>query len=162
VLAEIGGGAMTKFKVDLERANRAAVEARPGVHGLVGVRQIDGPVIDTLLARSDFALRLFHLHGEGMALVMLAGGIIIRNFVASRRPAAILLVLLAVGGLVYPFGYLAWGAMIPVLGLQPAKDLAEWLFWIPFGGAALVAMALVTLVLASQLILAGEFTRDRP
>jgi hypothetical protein len=161
VLAEIGGGAMTKFKADLERANRAAVEARPLVHGLVGVRQIDAPVIDTLLARSDFALRLFHLHGEGMALVMLAGGIIIRNFVVSRRLAAILLVLLAAGGLLYPFGYLAWSAMIPMLGLQPAKDLAEWLFWIPFGGAALVAMALVTLVLASQLILAGEPPRGR-
>lgn len=161
VLAEIGGGAMTKFKVDLERANRAAVEARPLVHGLVGVRQIDAPVIDTLLARSDFALRLFHLHGEGMALVMLAGGIIIRTFVVSRRLAAILLVLLAAGGLLYPFGYLAWSAMIPVLGLQPAKDLAEWLFWIPFGGAALVAMALVTLVLASQLIVAGEPARGR-
>ncbi len=162
VLAEIGGGAMTKFKVDLERANRAEVAARPLVHGLVGVRQIDAPVIDTLLARSDFALRLFHLHGEGTALVMLAGGIIIRNFVMSSRLAVVLLTLLAAGGLLYPFGYLAWSAMIPVLGLQPAKDLAEWLFWIPFGGAALVAMALVTLVLASQLILVSEPTRGRP
>ena len=109
VLAEVGGGVMTAFKVDLDRARRAQAEARPLVHGLVGVRQIDGPVIDALLSRADFALRLFHLHGEGMALVMVAGGIIVRNFVSARALAGLLQAMLAVGGFLYPFGYLEIG-----------------------------------------------------
>ena len=162
VLAEVGGGVMTQFKVDLDRARRAQAEARPLVHGLVGVRQIDGPVIDALLSRADFALRLFHLHGEGMALVMVAGGIIVRNFVSSRLLAGLLQAMLAVGGFLYPFGYLAWSLMIPVLGLQPARDLAEVFVWVPFGGAALVAMSATALVLAGELLLAaGAFPGDR-
>lgn len=154
VLAEVGGGLMTAFKVDLDRARRAQAEARPLVHGLVGVRQIDGPVIDALLSRADFALRLFHLHGEGVALVMVAGGIIVRNFVSSRALVGLLQAMLAVGGFLYPFGYLAWSLMIPVLGLQPSRDLAEAFLWIPFGGAALLAMSVTALVLAGELLLA--------
>jgi len=155
VLAEVGGGVMTAFKVDLDRARRAQAEARPLIHGLVGVRQIDGPVIDALLSRADFALRLFHLHGEGMALVMVAGGIIVRNFVSARALAGLLQAMLAVGGFLYPFGYLAWSLMIPVLGLQPSRDLAEVFVWVPFGGAALVAISVTALVLAGELLLAA-------
>ncbi len=162
VLAEGGGGVMTAFKVDLDRARRAQAEARPLVHGLVGVRQIDGPVIDALLSRADFALRLFHLHGEGMALVMVAGGIIVRNFVSPRVLAGLLQAMLAVGGLLYPFGYLAWSLMIPVLGLQPARDLAEVFVWVPFGGAALVAMIVTALVLAGELLLAAGASPGDP
>ena len=162
VLAEVGGGVMTAFKVDLDRARRAQAEARPLVHGLVGVRQIDGPVIDALLSRADFALRLFHLHGEGMALVMLAGGIIVGNFVSSRVLAGLLQAMLAVGGFLYPFGYLAWSLMIPVLGLQPSRDLAEAFLWIPFGGAALVAMSVTALLLAGELLLTAGAAPSGP
>ena len=162
VLAEVGGGVMTAFKVDLDRARRAQAEARPLVHGLVGVRQIDGPVIDALLSRADFALRLFHLHGEGMALVMVAGGIIVRNFVSARALAGLLQAMLAVGGFLYPFGYLAWSLMIPVLGLQPARNLTEAFLWIPFGGAALVAMIVTALVLAGELLLAAGASPGGP
>ncbi|MBI2490805.1 MAG: hypothetical protein HYV94_01665 [Candidatus Rokubacteria bacterium] len=112
-------------------------------------------MIDALLSRADFALRLFHLHGEGMALVMVAGGIIARNFVTSRALAGLLQAMLAVGGFLYPFGYLAWSLMIPILGLQPSRDLAEAFLWIPFGSAALVAMSVTALVLASELLLAA-------
>jgi hypothetical protein len=162
VLAEVGGGVMTAFKVDLDRARRAQAEARPLVHGLVGVRQIDGPVIDALLSRADFALRLFHLHGEGMALVMLAGGIIVGNFVSSRVLAGLLQAMLAVGGFLYPFGYLAWSLMIPVLGLQPSRDLAEVFLWIPFGGAALVAISVTALLLASERLLTAGAAPSGP
>lgn len=152
VLAEVGGGVMTQFKVDLDRARRAQIDGRPLVHGLVGVRQIDGPVVDTLLSRADFALRLFHLHGEGMGLVMIAGGIVVVNFVRSRLLAGVLHVLLTVGGFLYPFGYLAWSLLIPILGLQPARNLAEVFVWAPFGGAVLVALGLTAVVLAGEVL----------
>ncbi|MBI4607552.1 MAG: hypothetical protein HY726_00915 [Candidatus Rokubacteria bacterium] len=159
VLAEVGGGAMVKFKVALERANRERVEARPQIHGLVGVREVDGPVIDNLVARADFALRLFHLHGEGMGLVIFAGGLMIRNFLTSRALSRALYAMLVVGGFLYPFGYLAWSGMIPVLGLERSKDLAEYLAWIPFGGAALVAMAVISLMLGRGIYVAWRERR---
>jgi hypothetical protein len=152
VLAEVGGGAMVKFKVGLDRANRERIEARPQVHGLVGVREVDGPVIDRILSRADFALRLFHLHGEGMALVIFAGGVMARNFLRSPLLSRGLNAMLALGGFLYPFGYLAWSGAIPLLGLERSKDLAEYLVWIPFGGAALVAMGVISLVLGRDLI----------
>jgi hypothetical protein len=151
VLAEVGGGAMVRFKIDLDRFHRAQVEARPHVHRLVGVRQIDGAVVDELLSRSDFAFRLFHLHAEGMALVIFVGGVMVRNGVHGRLARAVLSTLLAVGGFLYPFGYLAWAWTIPILGLRASRDLVETFLWAPFGGAALVATGLLTLALGSQL-----------
>jgi hypothetical protein len=162
VLAEGAGGVMTQAKVDLDRWRRAQVEARPVVHGLSGVRPIDGPVIDTVLSRADFALRLFHLHGEGVALVMVAGGIIASNFISSRLVAGVVQTLLAVGGFLYPFGYLAWSLMMPVLGLQPARELAEVFVWAPFGGAVVAAMSLTVLVLAGELLLRGDASPGDP
>jgi hypothetical protein len=160
VLAEVGGGAMVRFKIDLDRLHRAQVEERPQVHRLVGVRQIDGPVVDELLSRADFALRLFHLHAEGMALVIFAGGVMIRNGVLGRLPRAVLSTLLAVGGFLYPFGYLAWGSMIPFLGLQPSRELAETFLWVPFGGAALAAIGLLTVALGSDLLIGRDEGQD--
>lgn len=162
VLAGLGGGAMAKFKLDLDRLHRATVEARPQVHGLVGVRQIDGPVVDELLARSDFAFRLFHLHAEGMGLVIYAGGLMVRNFLTGGILAGVLQTMLAIGGLLYPFGYLAWSWLIPAVGLEPSKALAEVFVWIPFGGAALVAVALLSLTLLSRLLVGlGQDGRPR-
>jgi len=152
VLAEVGGASMVKFKNEIERANRERIEARADVHGLVGIRQVDGDAVDRTLARADFALRLFHLHAEGMGLVIFAGGMMIRTFLAPRWLSNALYAMLAVGGFVYPFGYLAWSLMIPELGLQRSKDLAESLLWIPFGGAALAAVGIVTVVLALNLL----------
>src|SRR5918996_2555886 len=156
VVAEVGGGAMVRFKVDLDRLHRAQVEDRPQVHRLVGVRQIDGDVVDELLSRADFAFRLFHLHAEGMALVIFVGSVMIRNGVRGGLPRAVLSTLLAVGGFFYPFGYLAWGWMIPILGLGASRDLVETFLWAPFGGAALVASGLLTLALGSELFAGRE------
>ena len=48
--------------------------------------------------------------------------------------------LLTIGGAGYPVGYLVWSALIPSQGLERAKTIAEWLVWIPFGSAAIVAL----------------------
>lgn len=159
VLAEVGGGAMVKFKVPLDRANRERIEARPTIHGLVGVREVDGPVVDALLSRADFAFRLFHLHGEGMGLVIFAGGLMVRNFLTPTALSAALYAMLGVGGFLYPFGYLVWSGLIPLLGLQRSKDVAEYIVWIPFGGAPLVAMGVISLVLGRGLYLSSRERR---
>ncbi len=51
--AEGGGASMVKFKLELTRWARSVVLARPGVHGLVGVRDIDERVIDEALVKFD-------------------------------------------------------------------------------------------------------------
>jgi hypothetical protein len=64
----------------------------------------------------------------------------------ARHPAVqrALVVLLTVGGVGYPLGYLLWSALIPVYGVERSKSIAEWTVWIPFGGATIVALLWLT------------------
>ena len=63
--AELGGGAMAQFKLELARWARGTMLARPQVHGFVGVRDVDEQILDEALVKFDAGLRLFHLHAEG-------------------------------------------------------------------------------------------------
>jgi hypothetical protein len=83
--------------------------------------------------------------------------IIVTTMTASTlgRPGMgrrVLLVLLTAGGAGYPFGYLLWGALIPYQGLQAAKAMAEWLVWIPFGGATILATWWLAAVVAARCV----------
>jgi hypothetical protein len=140
IAAEAGGASMARFKVDLARWARSEMLARPAVHGLVGVRDVDERALDEALFRFDAALRLFHMHAEGMALVIIATTTIAVTL--ARHPAVrrTLLALLTAGGAGYPLGYLLWGGLIPLYGIERGKLVAEWLFWIPFGGATIAAL----------------------
>lgn len=150
--AEVGGASMVKFKTELTRAARSLILARPAVHGLVGVRDVDEQIIDTAMVKIDGGFRLFHLHAEGMGLVMIAGAMVVSTLVQAAGSRRALTALLAVGGFGYPFGYLVWSGLIPFYGVERGKDLAEWLVWIPFGGAVIVAMWWLTVILAVGLV----------
>ena len=146
--AEVGGGSMVQFKLELARWARGTMLARPQVHGLLGVRDVDEQILDEALLKFDAGLRLFHLHAEGMGTI-----IIVATMVASTlaRPPALrraIVLLITLGGAVYPLGYLLWSALIPFRGVASGKAVAEWLVWIPFGSAAIVAMWLLTGALA--------------
>lgn len=151
-VAEVGGASMVKFKLELTRWARGAMLARPAVHGLVGVRDVDEQVIDEALVKLDGGLRLFHLHAEGMGTVIIVGTMVATTLVRSAGLRRTIVVLLTVGGAAYPVGYLVWSAMIPYVGIERGKAIAEWLVWIPFGGAAIVAMWLLTGALALGLV----------
>jgi len=140
VAAEVGGASMARFKVELARWARTEMLARPMVHGLVGVRDVDERALDEALFRFDAGLRLFHMHAEGMALVIIATTTTAATL--ARHPAVrrTLVLLLAAGGVGYPLGYLLWSALIPAYGVEQSKLIAEWVFWIPFGGATIVAL----------------------
>ncbi|HSF01600.1 MAG TPA: hypothetical protein VLA62_01230 [Solirubrobacterales bacterium] len=150
--AEVGGASMVQFKLELTRWARATMLARPAVHGLVGVRGVDEQVVDEALVKLDAGLRLFHLHAEGMGLVIIASTMVATTLVhrAALRRAIVLLV--TIGGAGYPVGYLVWSALIPFQGIEAGKRIAEWMVWIPFGGAAIVAMWLLTGALAVALV----------
>lgn len=145
--AEVGGASMAKFKLELARGARAVMLSRPAVHGLVGVRDVDEQIIDEALVKFDAGLRLFHLHAEGMGLVIIATTMTAATLVQAVGARRAIILLLTVGGAAYPFGYLLWSALIPYHGIQTGKAVAEWVVWIPFGGATIVgAWWLVALV----------------
>ena len=139
-VAEVGGASMVRFKLEVTRWVRGAMLARPATHGLVGVRDVDEQVLDEALVKVDAGLRLFHMHAEGMGLVILATTTAAATFVVSPLARRAIVLLLTVGGAGYPVGYLVWSGLIPYVGIARGKAIAEWLFWIPFGGAAIVAM----------------------
>jgi hypothetical protein len=149
--AEVSGAAMVKFKLELARWARSVMVARPGVHGLVGVRDVDEQIIDEALAKLDAGLRLFHLHAEGMGLVIIATTMTAATLVDRPGPRRAIIALMTVGGAVYPTGYLLWSALIPYRGIAGGKALAEWLVWIPFGGASIAAAWWLVALLAARM-----------
>jgi hypothetical protein len=140
VAAEVGGGAMARFKVELTRWARDGMLARPSVHGLVGVRDVDERILDEALVKFDAGLRLFHMHAEGMGLVIIATSMVAATVIQRAAARRAIIALLTVGGAGYPVGYLAWSALIPAYGLERSKAIAEWLVWVPFGTATIVAL----------------------
>jgi len=138
--AEVGGASMVRFKLDLTRWARSVMLARPAVHGLVGVRDVDEQVIDEALVKFDAGLRLFHLHAEGMGLVIIATTMVAATVAQSAAVRRSITALLTTGGAGYPVGYLVWSALIPSYGPDGAKTIAEWLVWIPFGSATIAAL----------------------
>lgn len=150
--AEVGGGAMAQFKLDLARWARGTMLARPQIHGLVGVRDVDEQILDEALVKFDAGLRLFHLHAEGMGTIIILTTMVATTLVARPALRRTIVVLITAGGAGYPLGYLLWSGLIPFRGVERGKALVEWLVWIPFGGAAIVAMWLLTGILAAQFI----------
>jgi hypothetical protein len=150
--AEVGGASMVRWKIELTRWARATILARPATHGLVGVRDVDETVIDQLLVKFDGALRLFHLHGEGMGLVIIATTMTAATLVRAPGARRAIITLLTVGGAVYPAGYLLWGVLIPHHGLERSRTLAEWIVWIPFGGASIVAVWWLAAIVGWRLV----------
>jgi hypothetical protein len=143
---------MAKFKLELARGARAVILSRPATHGLVGVRDVDEQIIDEALVKFDAGLRLFHLHAEGMGLVIIATTMTAATLVRSERARRAIILLLTVGGAGYPFGYLLWSALIPYYGIQTGKVVAEWVVWIPFGGATIVAVWWLVALVGARLV----------
>jgi hypothetical protein len=152
VAAEVGGASMARYKLELGRWARAQMLAHPAVHGLVGVRDVDERVLDEALFRFDAGLRLFHMHAEGMALVVIATTTAAASLARGAATRRALVLLLTVGGVGYPVGYLLWSALIPAYGLERSKAVAEWAVWLPFGSAAIVALLWLTGLIATRMV----------
>jgi len=150
--AEVGGGSMVQWKLELARWARGIMLARPDTHGLVGVRDVDEQILDEALVKFDAGLRLFHMHAEGMGLVIVATTTVAATLVASTRSRRAIVTLLTAGGTGYPLGYLVWSALIPYYGIERGKTLAEWLCWIPFGGATILAMWWLAGLVAARML----------
>lgn len=159
--AEAGGGAMAQFKLELARWVRGVMLARPAVHGLVGVRDVDEVILDEALVKFDAGLRLFHMHAEGMGAIVILAAMVAATLVHGAALRRLIIALITIGGAGYPVGYLLWSALIPFHGVARSRAIAEWVVWIPFGGAAIVAMWLLTGALAWRLIAGRSRERAR-
>src|SRR5258707_15446608 len=113
VAAELGGASMSRYKLDLARWARTGMLAHPDVHGLVGVRDVDERALDEALFRFDTGLRLFHMHAEGMALVVIATTTVAVTLTRRAGVRRALVLALTIGGVGYPVGYLLWSVLIP-------------------------------------------------
>lgn len=151
VAAEVGGASMGRYKLELARWARAEMQARPAVHGLVGVRDVDERILDEAIFRVDAGLRLFHMHAEGMALVIIATTTVAVTLARRAATRRALLLLLTLGGIGYPLGYLLWSVLIPTLGIERGKALAERLLWLPFGGATILGLAWLSALIAVRM-----------
>ena len=157
--AEVGGASMVQFKLELTRWARGIMLARPQTLGLVGVRAVDEQILDEAMVKFDAGLRLFHLHAEGMGTVIIVTAMVATSVAAPPGLRRAIVALITAGGAGYPLGYLLWSALIPFHGIARGKAITEWLVWIPFGGASIVAMWLLAGVLAAQ-CLRSERRRD--
>src|SRR5581483_375405 len=124
VLAELGGAAMGRFKAEIDAFVVARAAERPDVHGLVGVRDVDGEILDELRVKHDSGLRLFHLHAEGLALIVLAGALVTASLTVAPGLRRALYALLTLGGAGFPAGYLVWSALAPFAGTAAARTTA--------------------------------------
>ena len=87
-----------------------------------------------------------------MGLVIIATTMTAATVVRAPFARRAVIALLTIGGTGYPLGYLVWGATIPHYGIERSKALAEWLVWVPFGGATIVAVWWLAVVLGLHLV----------
>jgi len=160
------GGLLVRGQDALYESARREVVKRPDVHGFAGAEVIDEARIAEIVEQSNNALRMLHVHGLGVGMLILLATLAIVNLPIPDRWKQWLCVLASLGAL-YPPGWLVLGWLIPTWGLARIRGPVEWIFFIPFGGAAILAIwgtlacyvvALVrrrTLVLLSMLTLAA-------
>jgi len=150
-LAETAGALMGRYRGEINTWLTEEVGRRPAVHGLTGSRDYDAELIPEIVFQSEAGLSFFHTHGEGMALVVLAGGTLVSSLVISRVLRCVLYLLLA-AGTVFPLGFLAYAGLIVTMGKDPAIEWAERWVLIPSGSAVAGAFVLMAGVLVIQAV----------
>jgi hypothetical protein len=138
-LGETAGAAMSRLKPQIQRYAAARVAANPAAHGLSGSVEYDDEVRDRAIFTAEAGLSFFHLHGEGVGLVLFFASGLVAAVVTGRRLRTALYLMLTVGGL-FPLGYLVYGAAVLELGRDAGTDLAERWILAPLGLSAIAGL----------------------
>jgi len=133
------GGLLVSFQDALSEAARREVVKRPEVHGFAGAEVIDQARIAEIVEQSNNALRMLHVHGLGLGMLILLVSLATVNLPIPEHLKQPLCVFVSLGAL-YPPGWLALGWLIPTWGLARLRAPIEWMFFVPFGGAAILAI----------------------
>ena len=148
-LGETAGAVMSRLKPQIERYAAARVAANPGAHGFSGSAEYDDEVRERAVFTAEAGLSFFHLHGEGVGLVLFFASSLVAAVVPGRRARVVLYGLLTVGGL-FPLGYLVYGAAVLELGRDAGIELAERWILTPLGLAAIAGLVGLAVSLARR------------
>jgi hypothetical protein len=148
-LGETAGAAMSRLRPQIERYAAARVAANAGAHGFSGSAEYDDDVRDRAIFTAEAGLSFFHLHAEGLGLVLFFASTLVASAVSGRITRGALYVLLVLGGL-FPLGYLAYGAAVLEVGRDTGVELAERWILTPLGLAAIAGLLGLVLGLARR------------
>ena len=104
---------------------------------------------DRAIFTAEAGLSFFHLHGEGVGLVLFFASTLVAAIVPRRRVRTVLYVLLTLGGL-FPLGYLVYGAAVLEMGRDAGIELAERWILTPLGVSAIAGLVGLWLALARR------------
>ena len=133
------GGALVRFQDTLYDVAQREVIKHPEVHGFGGVEVIDQQRIAEVVEQANNAFRMLHVHGLGLGMLILLVSIAIVNLPLAEGVKRALCVLVSLGAL-YPPGWFILGWLIPYWGVKTLRNPVEWGLFVPFGGAAILAI----------------------
>ncbi len=140
--AELGGAILGGAPESIKEFAAQQTKLHPDAHGLTGIEDIDRTIVAKISSTALARLHTFHLHSHGVGMLAFILFLVIYNVEFSQRQKKILTILVCLG-MLYPFGWLALMITIPFLGMTPAIQLVEKMFFIPFGGGMVLAIWLV-------------------
>jgi hypothetical protein len=148
-LGETAGAAMSRLKPEIERYAAGRVAANPGAHGFSGSAEYDDEVRDRAVFTAEAGLSFFHLHGEGVGLVLFFASSLVAAAVPGRRARARALRALDARRPVSPRLSRLWRGVLE-LGRDAGVELAERWILTPLGLAAIAGLVGLTLSLARR------------
>jgi hypothetical protein len=148
---ELSGALQGSYRQEIREYAIAKAQTYPAVHQLTGVEDIDQVILERVADRSLARVYTFLLHSHGLGLVTIILLTILANTGFSPRTKTGLSLWVSLG-LLYPFGWLTLAWTLPSLGETAAFQLAERFFFIPFGGAYLLAVGALIVLYAADLI----------
>jgi hypothetical protein len=148
---ELSGAVQGGYRQEIRQYAIARAQTHPAVHQLTGVEDIDQVILERVADRSLARVHTFHLHSHGLGLVTIILLTVLANTGFSPRTRTALSLWVSLG-LLYPFGWLMLAWTLPWLGETTAFQMAERFFFIPFGGAYLLAVGALIILYAADLI----------
>lgn len=145
-LGETGGAVLSQGKARAERWAAARVAANARAHGFSGSAEYDDEIRDRAIYTFQAGLSFFHTHAEGVGLILFFASTLVASAVPWRRARGPLYVLLALGAC-FPLGYLAYGVLVLELGRDAGIELAETWILTPLGGAMILGLIGLALLL---------------
>lgn len=146
-LGEMGGATLSQLRPATARWAAARITANAPAHGLSGTAEYDDAVRERAVFTVEAGLSFFHVHAEGMGLVLFFASTLVATVVRSRVARRVLYVLLTLGAL-FPLGYLAYAVAVVELGRDDGVALAETWVLSPLGLAAIAGLIGLAIALA--------------
>ena len=148
-LGELGGALLAPLRPAVGRLAAARIAANAPVHGLIGAPDYDDAVRERAVFSAEAGLSFFHVHAEGLGLVLFFASTLVASVVRARAFRRLLYVLLTAGAL-FPLGYLAYAVAVVELGRDDGIALAETWVLTPLGTAAILGLVGLAVALARR------------